>query len=73
YHIITLTDTAGVENIVKTYYKPNDMLRFDMEGILYTYDLDRLFALINEDRDFVLIQYFVFDKVFRELEYFRVK
>lgn len=71
-HVLSLTDMDGESRTIKTFYKPNDDRVFDPEGNFYTYDVDRLYALVNEDRDFVLIQYYVFDKVLRPLEYFRV-
>ncbi|MBN1337840.1 MAG: DUF4340 domain-containing protein [Bacteroidales bacterium] len=70
FHRVTLTDRDNHKTVIKTFHKPNDMQRYDMEGRLYTHDLDRLYALINDDRDFVLIQFFVFDKVLRPLDYF---
>ena len=70
YNIITVVDKAGDTTQVKTFLKPNDKGAIDMEGNIMTSDVDRLFALVNNGRDFVLIQYFVFDKVFRPLEFF---
>jgi hypothetical protein len=34
-------------------------------------DVDRMFALINDDRDMVLIQYYVFDKVLKDINYYK--
>ena len=69
-NILTLIDKDGSETSIKTFYKPNSNQTFDTEGNFYTYDVDRLYALVNEERDFVLIQYYVFDKVLRPLSYF---
>jgi hypothetical protein len=33
-------------------------------------DVDRLYGLTHNNKDFVLLQYFVFDKVLRPLSYF---
>lgn len=71
FHEISLTEKNGKKTSIKTFHKPNDLQRYDMEGKLYTYDLDRLYALINEGEDFVLIQFFVFDRVLRPLDFFR--
>lgn len=68
--IITLIDHQGDTTAVKTFFKNNDTRLQDMEGNLYIYDVDRLYALVNDDRDFVLIQYYVFDKILRPLSYF---
>jgi len=70
YMIITLTDKDGKVDQVKTYRKANDEGKFDVAGKLYVHDLDRAYALINNDHDFVLIQYYVFDKVLRPLSFF---
>lgn len=69
-NIITLVDVNGNSSAIKTFYKPNDDRAFDMEGNFYTYDIDRLYALVNDEKDFVLIQYYVFDKILRPLSYF---
>ena len=33
-------------------------------------DVDRMYAFINDDRDFVLVQYYVFDKVIKDITYY---
>jgi hypothetical protein len=69
-HIITLKETDGDEFIVRTYRKGGISEIYDNEGAaLEPFDLDRLYAFINDDKDFVLIQYFVFDKVLRTASY----
>jgi len=67
--IITLTDTGGVSKTIKTYFKEGygDV---DMDGNVIPYDLDRLYALVNDGQDFVLIQYFSFDRVLRPRSFF---
>jgi len=40
------------------------------DGSTVFFDRDRMYALINDDEDFVLIQYFVFDKILRPLSFF---
>jgi len=69
-YIISVTDNAGKTTTIKTFIKPNDNKVFDIEGVLYPYDRDRLYALVNNDRDFVLIQYYVFDKILKPLSWF---
>ena len=71
-NIVTVVDTNGDSTTMISYFKPNDNRQFDVVGKLYVYDLDRLYALINNKRDFVLIQYFVFEKALRPLSYFEV-
>lgn len=69
-HIITLKEQDGDEFVVKTFRKGGFRDLYDVDGVaLEPFDLDRLYAFINEDKDFVLIQYFVFDKVLRTSSY----
>jgi hypothetical protein len=70
-NIISVTDVNGVTTTIKTFFKENTSGSFDPEGNLYSADIDRLYALVNDERDFVLIQYYVFDKIMRPLSYFR--
>ena len=73
-HIITLTEKDGAESVVRTYRKGGFRELYDIEGVaLEPFDLDRLYAYINDDKDFVLIQYFVFDKVLRTSSYLQNK
>ncbi len=71
-HIITLRERDGDEFEVRTYRKGGFSEIYDVEGAaLEPFDLDRLYAFINDEKDFVLIQYFVFDKVLRNASYLR--
>lgn len=69
-HIITLADTAGNVQVVKTFRRKNYDLMLDDDDNFYPFDMDRLYAQINNGSDFVLIQYFVFDPITRPLSYF---
>ena len=71
FHIVTLTDDKGEHFQVKTFKANNLKNKLNVEGDPYTYDVDRMYALVNEDKDFVLIQYFVFDKIIQPLSYYR--
>ena len=42
----------------------------DENGDPMPFDRDRMYALVNEGRDFVLVQFFTFDKITRPLGYF---
>lgn len=68
--IITLTDTSGQSRRMKAFHKANHGGHVDYEGKPLPYDPDRLYALVNDDQDFVLIQFFVFDKVLRPKFFF---
>ncbi|PKP52098.1 MAG: hypothetical protein CVT92_10615 [Bacteroidetes bacterium HGW-Bacteroidetes-1] len=69
-HRITLVDLHGETTEITTFLKKKYAEHLDIEERLIPVDLDRMYALVNEDRDFVLIQYFVFDKVLRPASYF---
>ncbi|MBN1199459.1 MAG: DUF4340 domain-containing protein [Bacteroidales bacterium] len=69
FTIITLTDTAGIRKTIKTFFKEGygDV---DLNGHEIRYDLDRFYALVNDGEDFVLAQYFAFDRVLRPRSFF---
>ncbi|MCF8229071.1 MAG: DUF4340 domain-containing protein [Bacteroidales bacterium] len=75
-HRITIIDQNNDTTEVITYRKKGFKYIYDemTEGpVLEPFDIDRLYATLNEGRDFVLLQYFVFDKVLRPLSYFTEK
>ncbi len=69
-HKIELTDLNGKTFKVTTFEKKKLEQNQANELSLQPVDLDRMYALVNDERDFVLIQYFVFDKVLRPASYF---
>lgn len=70
-HKITLYAKDGTTQNVKTYPRMLPIPEIDpFDGETITFDRDRMYALINDDKDFVIIQYFVFDKILRPLSYF---
>ena len=72
--IISLTDRDNKVNEVKIYYKKSFGSLYDKNGAaLEPFDLDRGYATVNGGKDFVLIQYYVFDKVTRTLSYLEGK
>jgi hypothetical protein len=68
--VISLTDTAGTTRVIKTFHKKGPEGQVDPEGKPLPYDLDRLYAQVNDGKDFVLIQYFAFSKVLRPKPFF---
>ena len=70
FQIITVIDTANNVNAVKTFHLNAAEGELDVNGDTILYDRDRLHALINNDKDFTLIQFYVFDKITRPLSYF---
>jgi hypothetical protein len=68
---ISINDRKKGENTVRMFKRnavPDGLA--DGEGGLIPVDHDRFFALINDGEDFVLMQYFVFDKVLKPLSYY---
>lgn len=71
-HRITLETKDGKVSSMRTYKKklilgannptPQDEIEIDN---------DRMYGLVNNDKDLVLIQYFIFDKILNPLEYYR--
>lgn len=71
-HIITLRERDGDVFDVTTFRKGGFAELYNKDGAaLEPFDLDRLYAFLNGGEDFVLIQYFVFDKVLRPASYLR--
>jgi hypothetical protein len=70
FHIITVTDKAGKKTAIKTFRMHLGGMSFDENGDPMPYDRDRMYALVNDGKDFVLIQFYVFDKIIRPLGYF---
>jgi hypothetical protein len=70
-HIITVIRKDGRQQAVRTYRKPGLPGEIDLEGNPVVFDGDRLYAVINEGQDHVLIQYFVFDRITRPLPYYK--
>jgi hypothetical protein len=69
-NIYTVTDKSGKESKATTYLKPLPEGATDPEGTPIYFDMDRLYADVNET-DFVVIQYIIFDKLDKKLSDFR--
>ncbi|MCU0369872.1 MAG: DUF4340 domain-containing protein [Bacteroidales bacterium] len=68
--IITLTDRNGEVNRVKLFTKKGFAPLYSEDGALMEpVDLDRAYALVNDEEDFVLVQYYVFDRITRTLDF----
>ena len=70
--ILRITDTKGNQNEVKTYIKynnPDDFKAMPDPEMYEVFDLNRLYAIVNQ-KDTVLIQYFVFDNILQPASYF---
>ncbi|MFC2101760.1 DUF4340 domain-containing protein [Bacteroidota bacterium] len=69
FTIITLTDTSGKSTTIKTFFKEG-YGEVNVDGSEIKYDLDRFYALVNDGEDFVLAQYFAFDRALRPRSFF---
>jgi hypothetical protein len=69
---ITITDKEGKKNVLNAYQIPvtegNTENPFD--GSTIEYDVDRMYAHINNKDGYVVIQYFVFDDITAPLKFF---
>lgn len=69
----SITDRKGKEVRVKFYnipVNPFTIAGADTSGALAKYDVDRLYAFINKDKELVGVQIFAFGKIFRTLHDF---
>lgn len=70
--ILRITDTRGNTSELKTYIKytnPEDLKAMPEPSMYETFDLNRLYAILNQ-KDTVLIQYYVFDNILQPASYF---
>lgn len=70
YVQITIEDTQGLKNEIKIYQKPSEGKK-DAFGEQTKYDLDRAYAMLNNNHELLLIQYYIFDPLLKEFDYFR--
>ncbi len=70
--ILRITNTDGITREVKTYLKynnPDDSLAMPDSNLYEMFDINRLYAIID-NKDSVLIQYFVFDNILQPASFF---
>lgn len=70
--ILRITNTNGTTKELKTYLKynnPNDSLVMRDNEMYEMFDLNRLYAIID-NKDTVLIQYFIFDNILQPASFF---
>lgn len=70
FYRISLTDRMGKTNTITTFKRKPSPDQRDIYGDQVAYDHDRMYALINDDKDLVLVQFFVFDRILRPLPAF---
>jgi len=71
--IITATNKNGISKSIKAYKRLNYDQLLDDNGKVYTYDIDRMYALISDEKEIVIIQYFVFDPLSINIDFFYKK
>lgn len=70
--ILRITDTEGETRELKTYIKysnPDDILAMPDTAMYQVFDLDRLYAVVD-NKDTVLIQYYIFDNILQPASFF---
>lgn len=70
YIEVTVEDESGKKYSVTTFKRKAPEGEFDQQGNPVIFDRDRLYALINGKKDFVLIQYYVFGQIFKPLDFY---
>lgn len=70
-NILTVTDASGKANKVSFYTRPNLKKVLDENEKPLPFDPERMDAQMNDGKDFVMLQYFVFGKVLPPVEYFK--
>ena len=68
-HKITLENKQGEVQSMKAYNKKVQSV-FDIPESEWIDDEDRMYAFVNDDKDLVLIQYYIFDKILKDVNYY---
>jgi len=76
YQEIILQPKNNKPITVSLYLKPNLLTPEEMEARHfdnpdYPWDRERIWAIINDGKDLVSLQYFVFDRILRPIEFFK--
>jgi hypothetical protein len=70
FNIITVEDIQGNINKISIYRKPSEK-ESDEFGQKVPFDYDRAYATFNNNNELIIIQYYIFDPLFKEIDYFR--
>lgn len=70
YMKISVEDIYGITNSVTIFRKPPEQ-ELDEFGQKATFDYNRAYAVFNESNELIIIQYYIFDPLFKEIDYFR--
>jgi len=72
-NIISLTNNEGKVTQVKFFPRKPKNNATTVDGKAIQYDQDRMNAVMNDGKDFVFVQYFMFGKIMPSPEYFQKK
>ena len=70
YCVIEVKDLTGDKNKISIYRKPSEK-EFDEFGHKIKFDYNFAYATFNDNRELITIQYYIFDPLFKEIDYFR--
>lgn len=70
YLKIAVTDFNKDENSICIYRKPPEK-ELDEFGHKANFDYNKAYATLNDSREIILIQYYIFDPLLKEINYFR--
>lgn len=70
YFKIAVTDIKNIKNEIRVYRKPPDQ-KYDEFGNIAEFDYNRAYAVLNNNHEIILIQYYIFDSLLKEIDYFR--
>lgn len=67
---ITLVDKLGKTHTLTTWKRKADIGQLDLDGNQAVWDLERMYALVDNSEFLVSVQYFVFNDIFVPLQWF---
>jgi hypothetical protein len=67
---ITVIDKNKKINTFKGFHRYNQAKEIDASDPTSLYDTDRMYALVNNEKDFVLVQFFQMNPLIKPLDYF---
>jgi hypothetical protein len=70
FYQISLTDRSGKTLTVTTFKKLPTPGQTDINGDLISFDKERMYALVNDNKDLVFVQFFAFDHILKPLPFF---
>ena len=63
-------DADGVKNSIKVFRKPAPN-KIDEFGQKAEFDYNKAYGVLNNANEIILIQYYIFDPILKEIDYFR--